>query len=339
MVVEGIIPGLLLESEPIQFRLAAPMPLMDHLIHHENRLWGCRYGLDHDGNFVNEIYASALGDFTKWYSYRGIASDSYGVSIGDRGPFTGAAVVGGYPVFFKEHSIHKVYGSKPASYQVRSTPATGIAPGSEKSIGILEDSVIYLGSDGFYIYDGSLPVKLSRDLEGQIYRRGVGAVHSGIYYCSVLENGDTPVVLTYDTLRKVWHRETGIRPKEFLSANGILYYRTEAPGLFAMGTEEGTPAEEAVAWEGVTGILREDKPDPGYFTGLRLRLSMEAGSHLQVFGEFDSKGVWEPLGSVTRYRLGSETIVFPIRRCDHLRLKLKGKGDVTVHSLTFTMEG
>ena len=149
----------------LQLMIRAPMPLMDHLISHENRLWGCRYGKDHDGNFVNEIYASALGDFTVWYRFRGIASDSYVLSLGAEGPFTGAAVVGGYPVFFKENSIHKIYGSDPGSYRLQSVGCVGMAPGSHKSAAMLDHGLIYLGTDGFYRYDGSLPRKISKELD------------------------------------------------------------------------------------------------------------------------------------------------------------------------------
>ncbi len=339
LVLEGSILGTRLETPTLQFRLTSPMPKMDYLIHHENRLWGCRYGLDHNGKFVNEIYASALGDFREWYRFRGIASDSYTLSLGAEGPFTGAAVVGGYPVFFKEQSIHKISGTRPATYQIRSTACVGVAPGSGKSIALLDDAVIYLGRDGFYFYDGSLPVRISGDLDGKTYTQGIGAVLGQVYYGAVLEDGKTPVVLTYDVANRVWHRETGLRPKEFLCTKGILYYRTDTPGLYAIGTDLGRAAEPPVQWEGVTPMIREEKQKDGYFTGLRLRLTLPLGSQLSLFAEYDSTGAWEPLGTLGGAVTGSREIVFRIRRCDHFRLKLRGRGDATIHTLTITMEG
>ena len=339
LVLRGQIPGVRLETPVLQFRLVSPVPLMDYLICHENRLWGCRYGTDHDGNFVNEIYASALGDFTNWYSFRGISSDSYILSLGEQGAFTGAAVVGGYPVFFKEHSIHKIYGSRPGNYQLRSTLAPGVAPGSAHSIAHTEDGIIYLSSQGFYHYEGSLPVKISGDLEGQIYSNGIAGILGDTYYCSVLEKDGTPAILTYDRKNRLWHRETGLRPRQFRSCGGILYYIMQEPGLFAIGSEEGEAVENKVIWEAETGLLRREKPYGGFFTGLRLRLSGEAGSRVSLYADYDSKGAWEPLGTVSGGRLGSRDIPFPIRKCDHLRLKLRGMGDVTLHTMTLVMEG
>ena len=45
------------------------MPIMDFVIESGNRLWGCRYGTNADGDVVNEIYASKLGDFKNWNCY------------------------------------------------------------------------------------------------------------------------------------------------------------------------------------------------------------------------------------------------------------------------------
>lgn len=339
LVLEGSITGTRVETPLLQFTLTSPVPKMDHVIAHENRLWGCRYGTDHHGNFVNEIYASALGRMDQWYSFRGLASDSYTLSLGAEGPFTGAAVVGGCPVFFKEQSIHKISGSRPSTYQIRSTACMGVAPESHKSLALLNDTAIYLGRDGFYAYDGSFPVKISGDLDGQAYTKGIGGVLGQVYYGAVLENGKDPVLMTYDGVNGLWHRETGLRPKEFLSTKGILYYRTEAAGLYAIGTEEGEPAEPPVIWEGVTPMFREEKQGKGYFTGLSLRLTLPLGSTVSLFGEYDSTGAWEPLGTVGGKVRGSKEIFFPIRRCDHFRLKLQGRGDALIHTLTITMEG
>ena len=52
------------------------MPILDFVVESENRLWGCRYGLDKNGKVVNEIYASKLGDFKNWECYMGLATDS-----------------------------------------------------------------------------------------------------------------------------------------------------------------------------------------------------------------------------------------------------------------------
>jgi hypothetical protein len=256
--------------------------------------------------------------------------------LGEEGAFTGAATVGGYPVFFKENSLHKIYGSRPENFRIQSLSCVGVAPGCEKSIAHLGNGVIYEGRDGFYFYDGSMPVKLSQDLEGKTYEGGIGGVLDSVYYVTVQEEGQEKV-LTYDSKNRLWHRENGNGAKEYMAVNGVLYYRRE-DGLYAIGTEGGEAAEAQVQWEGVSGILREEEPDQGSLVGLKLRLSMEPGSSVSFYGEYDSSGSWEALGLIQGYRLHSREIPLRIRPCDHLRLKVKGRGDVTIHSLTLTME-
>ena len=95
------------------------VPNMDFVIENNNRLWGCRYGNSVDGKFVNEIYASAQGDFTLWNDFSGEASDSYAMEVGTDGPFTGAVQYGGNSIFFKENCFHRVYGTLPENYQIQ----------------------------------------------------------------------------------------------------------------------------------------------------------------------------------------------------------------------------
>ena len=338
LVLRGQLDSIRKELREQSFVLRAPMPVLDLVLQHENRLWGCRYGLNEQGNFVNEIYASKLGDFTSWYAFRGISTDSFVASLGTEGPFTGAAVVGGYPVFFKEHSLHRIYGSRPSNFRISSLPCVGVALGSERSTVLLQNRLFYHGADGFYVYDGSTPDKCSEELDSKSYTAAVAGVLGERCYVSALEDGKSPVLLCYDAAHRLWHREDGVEAKEFCTVGERLYYRT-GEGLFAIGGTEGSPAEEQVSWEAVSGILREEEPGKGYLAAMELRLSMEPDSCVSFFAEYDSCGAWEPLGSVSGLRLNSAAIPLRPKRCDHLRLKLRGRGECTLHSLCLTMEG
>ena len=103
-------------TSDVSVTVSRTMPLMDFVIENDNRLWGCRYGLNSDGQVVNELYACKLGDFKNWNCYMGISTDSYAVSLGSDGQFTGAITHAGYPIFFKENCMHKVYGQIPANF-------------------------------------------------------------------------------------------------------------------------------------------------------------------------------------------------------------------------------
>ena len=57
------------------------VPDMDFICESNNRLWGCKYGLV-DGEVVNEIYASKLGDFRNWRICSSVTSKSRCIPCG-----------------------------------------------------------------------------------------------------------------------------------------------------------------------------------------------------------------------------------------------------------------
>ena len=108
-------------------KLQRKVPDMDFVVEHGNRLWGC-------SSEKHEIYASALGDPKNWNQYLGVASDSYAVTVGSTGPFTGAASHLGFILFFKQDCVHQILGSKPSNFQLDTTNCRGVAEGSERSL-------------------------------------------------------------------------------------------------------------------------------------------------------------------------------------------------------------
>ena len=109
----------------------------DYVVESQNRLWACRYGEDDQGKKINRIYASALGDFKNWSEFNGVDDDPYFVNLGSDGEFTGAINYNGYPIFFKENCIHKVYGNYPSSYQISTENSVGVQKGSAKALQVV----------------------------------------------------------------------------------------------------------------------------------------------------------------------------------------------------------
>ena len=107
-----------LEGSPELFRVERRVPDLDFLTECDNRVWGC-------SSRDNVIYGCKLGDPTNWFSYRGTAADSYAVTVGSDGEFTGAATCMGYALFFKENTLHKLYGSRPADFRLVSVQCRG----------------------------------------------------------------------------------------------------------------------------------------------------------------------------------------------------------------------
>ena len=320
-----VIPGLI--REPVTLHkpvtLSRKMPKLDYCIESGNRLWGCRYGLSSDGQVVNEIYCSKLGDFRNWSCYMGISTDSYAVSLGSDGPFTGAITYGGHPLFFKEDCIHKVFGQMPSNFQVQTTPCRGVEKGSSGSLAIVREQVYYKSPEGICVYDGSLPREISRNLGPGAYHNAVGA---GAWE-----------LLVYDTEKDLWHREDGLQAKAMCRCQDSLICLDGQGRLLDLLGKTGRKETERVSWSAETGIIGVTLPGCKYLGKLELRMLLDPGSQVSVLVQYDSMGPWEDLGTVQGMYLRS--FRFPVlpRRCDHLRLRLKGQGRALVFSLTRTL--
>ena len=161
-----------LDSQTAAVTVMRLMPEMDFVVEQGNRLWGCKYGIV-DGQAVNEIYACALGDFRNWNSFAGLSTDSYAAARGSDGPFTGAAACMGGVMFFKENCMERIYPAAGGGHQIVTVPCSGVRKGAERTVAVADGVVYYLGNDGVYAFDGSMPVCVSRALGDKRYTGGV----------------------------------------------------------------------------------------------------------------------------------------------------------------------
>lgn len=315
------------------------MPKMDFVVENDNRLWGCRYGLNNDGEFVNELYACKLGDFRNWQCYIGISTDSYAVSLGSDGQFTGAITHSGYPVFFKENCMHKVYGQIPANFQVQTTACRGVQKGCGGSLAIVNEILYYKSQHAICAYDGSLPTEMSVSLGDTQYQNAVAAAHGNKYYVSMQETmTGKHVMLVYDTAKGLWHKESGVPVLQLCSCREELYCATQDGKIITM-LGSGDTFEQEVRWFAETGIINGSFPDRAYLNRISVRMVLEPGSDVTISAQYDSCGAWESLGFFTGTDLRSFTVPVRPRRCDHLRLRLEGTGKAMVFSITKSMSG
>lgn len=326
--------------------IARKMPEMDFVIESGNRLWGCKYGMV-DGKTVNEIYASKLGDFRNWNCFMGISTDSYAASCGTDGQWTGAITHLGYPLFFKENCLHKVYGTAPSSYQIQTTACRGVQKGSSKSLAIVNEVLYYKSRGGVCAYDGSLPTEISDAFGGVLYSDAVGGGHRNKYYLSMKNSGGIWNLFVYDARLGVWHREDNTHANAWCSCRDEMYYIDAADGKIRTVLGSGQTETEKIQWRAETGlfvsVLSSAKypdyaADKKYVGRLMLRMALDPGATMQAYVEYDSSGVWEQLWSMTGKTL--QTFTFPVRprRCDHFRLRLVGQGGAKLYNLTKTLE-
>ena len=343
IVVTGIFDKATPQESPITIR--RQMPNMDFIIESENRLWGCRYGTALNGEVVNEIYASKLGDFKNWNCFAGISTDSYAASVGTDGPFTGAITHLGYPIFFKENYMHKVYGNYPANYQIQTTACRGVQKGCERSLAIVNEVLYYKARSGVCAYDGSLPAEISSALGDVAYHDAVAGSLGNKYYISMKDDPEDNRgwnLFVYDTLKGMWHREDDTQAMAFCNCRGDLYYiELDKHGQKVIKTVRGTqgvPESGPVEWEAVTGIIGTDSPDKKYISRMDVRMSLKVGTRVMFFAEYDSSGEWEYLFAMDGINLKSFAIPIRPQRCDHMRLKIIGSGEAKIFSICKTVE-
>lgn len=313
-------------------------PTFDFVIEHENRIWGARY----DGA-INEISASELGFYWNFISKGQKTADSpYTVSIGSDGPFTGAIVYQGHPIFFKENCYHIVYGSYPANYQVVTENGHGVQKGSDKSLCIIDGVLYYKASDGVYRFDGASHQKISEDLGFERYKDAVGGTVDGKYYIAMTDENGTRSIFVYDTRRGFWHKEDDANVLYFASYNGDLYFVEQTEnGDQRIGTIKGTgdgEAEDDVEWFVETGIMGYSTPDSKYVGKLQVRLMLPVGSHVNFYIEYDSDGYMEFVGGLEGTSLQSFTLPILPRRCDHFKIRISGVGECKIFSLCKVLE-
>jgi hypothetical protein len=336
IVVTGIIGTVNSQSDAIT--VERRMPNLDFVVESNNRLWGCRYGEDVNGNMVNEIYASKLGDFKNWNVFQGISTDSYVASVGTDGAFTGAITHLGYPLFFKENCLHKVYGNYPSNYQIQTTACRGVQEGCSKSLAIVNEILFYKARSGVCAYDGSLPQEISLVLGEGEYGNAVGGVLGNKYYISMCDESEEYRLFVYDTARGLWHKEDNTQVKAFSNYRGELYYIDYANNQIKTVKGTGTVEPNDIRWEAITGTWCTDSPDSKYISRMVIRMSLTANSRVIVSCEYDSSGEWEHLFTMAGINLNSFSIPVKPKRCDHLRLRIEGIGEAKIYSICSTIE-
>ena len=313
-------------------RIERKVPDMDFVVEAQNRLWGCKYGVS-GGKNLNEIYCCTLGDFKNWRQYMGISTDSWTASVGSDGPWTGAVNYLGYPMFFKEDRIHRVVISSQGAHQITETVCRGVQAGSSKSLQVVNETLFYKSRSDICAYQGSFPQGVSEALGELPFYDAVAGAIGDRYYVSMKDGSDRWNLFVLDVKRGLWMREDDLHARAFARLGDELYcIDAEDDALLALQGTDGE-LEPYVSWKAETGLMYYQYPDRKYVQRYNFRLYMEDGAEADVFIMYDSNGEWVRQGRI-RMR-GTRTVTLPIRprRCDHLRVRIVGKGEIRLYSI------
>lgn len=298
------------------------VPDLDFLCSNDNRAWGCK---------DDTIWSCKLGDPTNWYVFDGIASDAWSVDTGTAGAFTGCISFLGYPTFFKEDAIFKVYGTKPANYELMRSSATGVLTGAGRTLAIVRDSLYYLSRAGFVAYAGGMPAPVGQALGDRDYTGGAAGSDGKKYYVSA-RYGQSTELLVFDPDKKMWVREDETEILSMAWCAGL--YGELGSGNARLSTLGRFPAApEGFAQEGT--ITSQITFAPWGYTRFRGKYPVRLWIRYTATGTLTAEisydfGAWQTVAQGTP---DGDYLPVPIRRCDSWRLRLTATGTFSLYAI------
>ena len=314
--------------------VARTAPDLDFLCVCDNRVWGCK---------GDTIRCCKLGDPSNWNVFDGLSTDAWSVETGTPGAFTGCVSFMGYPVFFKEDRVFKVYGSKPSNFEVMASAALGVLPGAERTLAVAGETLFYLSRAGFVRYNGGYPTRVDEALDAR-YTGGAAGSDGRRYYVSASRDDGTREFLVYDPALALWHREDSLNASALAWGAGRLAAQTAA-ALLSVGPRPADTqglTEEADFSSGCTlgpfDGLRFTRGGSAFASKYPERLWLRyalapfpdaaagaAAPTLTVSFSFDG-GAFETAAVLPAGGRQARCVPVPVRRCDGFRVRLTANG-------------
>lgn len=318
---------------------ATACPSMDYVCVHNNRLWGVK------GSY---IYASALGrgkgvdgDGNGAWNYfidtdgNPAAAGSYYVSVASPGDFKSVISWDNRIIALKDNYHHEVYGDYPSNFGMRSVSRWG----AENANTLTEaDSRMYwvTPTKGAIQYAGGLPGNISRKAN---FKSAVAGGSEGTkYYVCVLDTAGTYRLFVYDDTLSAWMAEDELYVVEFINDSGRLYALVKDSAttgrILCLNPVEGEETEENLSWSVTIPDSFIADFDRLAVLKLRLKAEGETGAAMTVNVSLDG-GDWVPRSEVVFEEGNVKDIVLGDMRCNSLRVKIEGTGDVTIYGVQY----
>ena len=289
--------------------------VFDNITVHHGRIWGSVPS-------GNQLYASASDDIFSFSSDDVVNRYAARIPSDTPGNFTALCSYNNDLVAFKHDSITVISGTNPVNYN--SFVIDGIGCISPKSVSVTPEGVIFLSYNGFYIYNGSIPVCISTKVNTR-YKSAVSGFDGVSYYVSAeKENGETEF-LVYNMDYGMWHK------RDSFKANGFFrflnsFYMADDNAFYKAGTT--TPGD----WYFTLMPAHDNKLDNKGINEIWVRAEVEPGAMFMLEtavdgGEFNTHTVFTEPG-LKIYRC-------PVRleMGEMYQIKIKGTGKVVIYEL------
>lgn len=287
----------------------------------DNRVWGAE---------GNTIYASALGDPSHFFEYKGVSTDSYAAAVGSGGEFTACCAYAGNVLFWKEHTLHKILGSYPAQYEIYTYNIPGVKAGCGGSLVNINEALYYQGTKGVYVYTGGTPDLITGKFGKWSFDAGRAGTDGSRYYISMRDADGIWGMYTYDLQRGLWLREDGTHAINFARKGEDLLFMPDNGEVLSINQRNA--GEKAIPWSATLCRMDETSHGRKGYSKLYLRADLSAGSWLKL--EISTDGGKFRQVYLT-HNMRARTMVVPIlpQRCDFFQIRLSGKGECVVRSL------
>lgn len=278
------------------------------------------FGIDSGGELV---YASKLGDYTNWNVFEGLSTDSWYAQVGTEGAFTGIAALNTGIVLFKRNYLHEVFGSTPQNFTIPKQIGVGCI--DARSVCEAGGSLFFLSRDGFYLYNGGTPSRISDKLNKTYTEAISGCDGKKVYVYATAADG-AQEQLVYDLERRNWYRQdVQAGTVGFLPYNGHFYFAASG-GMYDV---DGSGYSDN--WYACTKEFTESTFDHKGTINLYVRFRKSDNAWAKVYRSVNG-GEEELCGEISRE---SGVIRIPVRihKGDSYQLKFTGSGNVQIEAI------
>lgn len=307
-------------EENVTVTLSRDIPDLEHICESNYRLWG---------TMGNSIYGSAYSDPFNFQVFDGLAGDSYYIDVGTEGEFTGCVPYSSHICFFKEHTLHKLYGNKPANFQLLTSQVYGVQAGCERSIVTINETVFFKGVHGVYAYAGGIPELMSSNFGPARFTDACATTDGERYYISMKKDGVWSLFV-YDTLRAIWLKEDDLGCVDMAFHDGHVYLLAEDGGLYKAG---GTADLSEIEWSATLCPFNEVYNERKVYSRFHLRLELDEGAWIQVEVRRDKGLKWHQVYTGHNHRARTLTVPIMPERCDSVEIRISGKGGCLLRTL------
>lgn len=293
------------------------VPDLEFICESNYRLWGTK---------GNTIFSSAFSDPLNFFVFDNLANDSYNIDVGSDGAFTGCIPYSSHICFFKENTLHKLYGTKPSNFQVVTANIYGVQSGCERSMHIVNEQLLYKGVDGVYSYTGGIPELISSKFGTKRFSDAVATCDGERYYISMKHNNEWSLYV-YDVLKNIWLREDDTHAYDMAFYDGYVYFIDESGGLYKI---DRTAGREDIEWSATFCPFNETINEKKGYSKFHLRLELGESAWIMVDVKADTDTQWKEVYKTHNEKARTVSVPILPTRCDSITVRLRGKGECTV---------